>query len=180
MVEESLITDEATAIIGKVTKTVPGIATVSQIKRYAQAVGDRNPLYTSEEYARKSAYGGIIAPPLFDEKCLDYGGAETEHEVLPNGSRADQQGHDVPLPKGFDESVAGGTEYTFYRPIHAGDVITTTRKVADMYEKVGRRAGKMLLIVYETTLTNQRGEVVMTIRHTIIKSKSKKTWEEKD
>ena len=35
------------------------------IKRYAEAAEDLNPLYVDEEYARKSRYGTIIAPPGF-------------------------------------------------------------------------------------------------------------------
>jgi len=33
------------------------------IRHWCEAMQDGNPLYTDEEYARKSKYGGIIAPP---------------------------------------------------------------------------------------------------------------------
>jgi len=35
------------------------------IRRFAEAVNDANPLFQDEEYARKSQYGTIIAPPGF-------------------------------------------------------------------------------------------------------------------
>ncbi len=35
------------------------------IKRFARAIGDPNPLWQDEEYAVKTDYGGIIAPPNF-------------------------------------------------------------------------------------------------------------------
>ena len=33
------------------------------IQRFVQAIDDPNPLWQDEEYAKKSQYGGIIAPP---------------------------------------------------------------------------------------------------------------------
>ncbi len=35
------------------------------IRQFVQAIDDQNPLWQDEEYARKSQYGGIIAPPHF-------------------------------------------------------------------------------------------------------------------
>ena len=40
-------------------------ATRDNIKNFAEAVGDNNPLWINEEYARKSRFGGVIAPPTF-------------------------------------------------------------------------------------------------------------------
>ena len=35
------------------------------IRRFVRAVGDSNPLWQDEESAKKTSYGGIIAPPTF-------------------------------------------------------------------------------------------------------------------
>ena len=35
------------------------------IMKFAEAIGDDNPLWTDEIIARKSKYGGLIAPPTF-------------------------------------------------------------------------------------------------------------------
>ncbi len=37
--------------------------TAEAIKMVANAVGDRNPVYTDADYAAKSVHGGIVAPP---------------------------------------------------------------------------------------------------------------------
>jgi len=37
--------------------------TDKDIRRFAQAIDDPNPLYYDEEYAKKTIYKGIIAPP---------------------------------------------------------------------------------------------------------------------
>ena len=40
-------------------------ATRDNIKNFADAVGDANPLWINEDYAKKSRFKGITAPPIF-------------------------------------------------------------------------------------------------------------------
>ena len=40
-------------------------ATRDNILNFADAVGDKNPLWTDEEYAARSRFGMITAPPTF-------------------------------------------------------------------------------------------------------------------
>ena len=35
------------------------------IIKFAQAIGDENPIFNDEAEARKSKYGGLVAPPTF-------------------------------------------------------------------------------------------------------------------
>jgi hydroxyacyl-ACP dehydratase HTD2-like protein with hotdog domain len=63
--------------------------------------------------------------------------------------------------------VAGGGDWEFHVPIKLGDVITCTTHVADLYEREGK-AGKLLFIVTETGITNQRGELAAKGRATLI------------
>ena len=44
-------------------------ATRLAILRFAEGIGDGNPLWTDPAYAEKSVHGGLIAPPSF---CLLY------------------------------------------------------------------------------------------------------------
>lgn len=121
------------------------------IKRFAQAIGDENPIYYDEEYAKKTRYGGIIAPPLF---LIDTG-----------------------LVKFVDKLVAmcpdlaninGSTEIEFYRPMMIGDRIKTVAKLVDVEEKVGK-SGPMILLTIEVTYTNQRQELVAKCRNIFIR-----------
>ena len=41
------------------------VATEDAIRHYCNSIGDVNPLYRSRDYAQKSIYGGLIAPPHF-------------------------------------------------------------------------------------------------------------------
>ena len=36
---------------------------ITDIRHWCEVMRDANPLYTDEEYASKSRYGGIVAPP---------------------------------------------------------------------------------------------------------------------
>ena len=40
-------------------------ATEDNIRKYVNGIGDMNPLYRDKEYAAKTRYGTIIAPPAF-------------------------------------------------------------------------------------------------------------------
>src|SRR5579884_1325558 len=42
------------------------------IMLFARSVGDPNPVYHDEEYARRSEVGGIIAPPTFVQASAQY------------------------------------------------------------------------------------------------------------
>jgi hypothetical protein len=41
------------------------VATEDGIRHWCDAIGDFNPLYRSRDYASKSIYGGLVAPPSF-------------------------------------------------------------------------------------------------------------------
>ena len=61
-----LLTDELKSWIGrKVSYTAPEELGRASIRYFALALGDDNPLYRDEEFARKTRHGGIIAPPTF-------------------------------------------------------------------------------------------------------------------
>ena len=71
-------------------------ATRLAILRFAEGIGDDNPLWTDEEYAADGPFGGIIAPPSFIFACLGsvqvgwrgLGGfhAETDDDLPPTRS----------------------------------------------------------------------------------------------
>ena len=159
MSEGTLITPEIKAILGK-EEYFPGKEVVdrSSIRRYAQSISDLNPLYLDDEFARQSKYGGIVAPPtyIFD----------VSHDIF---AEIGEDGRDltrVTVP-GMN-AVRGGNEYEFYEPVKPGDVVNRRRKVIDIYEKEGKKAGKILFITYETTYVNQKGTVLGICRETMM------------
>ena len=136
--------------IGKTTPTYTMEVEKGHIRRFAQAVGDDNPLYYDEEYAGKSGYGGIIAPPTFPTTF----GFEGE-KVL--------EGLDI----NYARLLHGEQEYEYFRPIMAGDAISFSTKITDVTEKEGR-SGVMDIITTEMTGHNQDGEKVFVGRSTVV------------
>ncbi len=124
--------------------------TQEQIVEFSTSLGETNPLYTDEVYAKASPYGGMIAPPTF---CVSFRSEAPMPDLkLSYGKR------------GFD----GGKECRFVKPIRPGDTITGVDRIAEVYEKTGR-SGNMIFIVRESEFTNQDGETVAVIRQSLIR-----------
>lgn len=119
------------------------------IKRFAEAIGDPNPMWNDETGATVGPYRGIVAPPTFLRSI------NLARPVFP---------FDVP----FDRILDGGSEWEYFEPVRPGDRITAVAEIGDMSEKMGR-LGTMLLTVIVTTYTNQFEVVVATQRSTMIR-----------
>lgn len=161
MPEDSLITDEARAMIGKETAPVSAEVHAKDIRRFCYAVGDHNPLYLDEEQAGKSRYGGIVAPPMFFDipTTQEYPQEELKEDGLPKTS--------LRPPLKATRAMAGGNEVEFFKPMRPGDVVTRVSKIAEIYEKEGR-SGRLAFTVAEHRYTNQDGELVAIARQTSI------------
>lgn len=123
------------------------------IRRWTEAVGDPNPLWNDDEYARKSRYGKIVAPLTF---LIDRG-------ITPIADR-------IIATEGPPSFLNGGTEIEYFKPIEVGDTITATQRLADIKEKTGS-SGKMLILLCEIHYKNQKGELVRKCRQTFIRLK---------
>ena len=56
-------------------------------------------------------------------------------------------------------------------PVKAGDVLTCTARVKDVYQKTGR-SGTMAFLVVENTFVNQHGEAVAIVGWSSVRRKS--------
>ena len=121
-----------------------------EIVEFAQSVGETNPIYTDESYAKTTPYGGLIAPATF---CVVFRSKARLPDLKLNYGK-----------RGFD----GGKECRFYTPVRPGDTITGVDRIAEVYEKTGR-SGSMIFIVRESELTNQHGETVAVVRQSLIR-----------
>ncbi len=133
------------------TESVPVTMEVEKgaIIRFAQAIGDDNPVYTDEAAARKTRYGGLIAPPTFLRSVRGI------HLDLPFG-----------LP--FNRVLDGGSEWEYFQPVRPGDRITAVGRISDIRERAGR-LGLMILVTTVLTYRNQFDEVVATQTNTLIR-----------
>ncbi|MCK4697857.1 MAG: MaoC family dehydratase N-terminal domain-containing protein, partial [Dehalococcoidia bacterium] len=65
MAQDSVITDEMRNLVG--VESEPSVYQIERepIRRWAEAIGDTNPLYHDEAYAKKKGHRGLVAPPAF-------------------------------------------------------------------------------------------------------------------
>ena len=125
----------------------------SHITAFARAIGDDNPLWNDEAAARKSRYGGLIAPPTFTRMILN--------ALRPPGTEQ------YPLPGTVQ--LDGGSQWRYFEPIRPGDRITQFRKITDVYERRGS-AGPLIFILGNCRFVNQFDQTAVelntvTIRH---------------
>ena len=155
MANDSLITDDLRKLIGVTLDTIVFKIEEGAIQRYAQAIGDPNPLYNDPDFASKTKYGRLLAPPGFtgwpvkagrlSDKLLEY--------LLKAGAPS--------------RLLDGGVEFEFLEPVGAGDVLTATTKIANMTERE-TKLGKTIFTTLETTFVNPKGNVALKSRSTLI------------
>lgn len=128
-------------------------ATRDNIKNYAEAVGDNNPLWINEEYAKKSRFGMITAPPTFLYN-------------VTHGSTPALSAPGTPPPRSLGLLYAGA-ELEFFRPILLGDKFNVRGKAININRKQSKSLGPMLFATGEAYYYNQRKELIGTIRTTV-------------
>jgi acyl dehydratase len=146
-----ILTEEVLKQVGKAGEPRTYEVERGAIRRFAEAIGDPNPLFNDEQKARKTRFGGMIAPPTF---CRSLGSPIPEVRLPALGDSF----------RGLD----GGSEWEYFEPIRPGDRITVQTRLVDLKESEGR-LGPMVFITMETTYTNQFGELRVTQRSTGIR-----------
>lgn len=111
---------------------------------FAKAIGERNPIYTDESAARDAGHRSIPAPPTFPM-------------VLDMESAADLPPEVELLQLDVGRILHGSQSFEYFAPIYAGDEITVTRKLVDIFDKKG---GALEFVVTENTYSNQDGQLV--------------------
>lgn len=134
------------------------------IEKYVDAVDDPNPLYWNEEYARKSKYGSVIAPPGF----LGWPSImkmKTENQPLPLaiGGKLAQALAEI----GYGRVVNGTMAFEFFQPVYSGEALNSEAVIESIVEKEGR-SGKMVFVTTTRTYYNSMGEKVATQSHTTV------------
>lgn len=127
--------------IGREYKPVIYVVGQEKIKEYALAVGDLNPLYLDPDFAKKSKYGCIIAPPMF---VVVYA-----RDTLVNLFS------DTELNLNMPRLLHGEQEFNFHRIVKSNDTITTHAKIKNIFQKSNND-----FIEMETKSFNQNKEPV--------------------
>jgi acyl dehydratase len=153
------IPEEVAKVIGK-SLGEPQVFEIERgaIRRFADAVDDPNPLHRDVEYARNSKYGEIIAPVgFFGWPIKGPGFLEALMEAI-----------DPMVKAGYPALLDAGLEYEPFVPIRAGDILTSSIKIANISEKTTSSGKGMLLPAIEFNFLNQNGDKVLTMRMSLI------------
>lgn len=131
-------------------------ANLDNIRRYGDGAGDYNPLYRDLDYAASSRFGMVTAPPTF-LYAVSLGVIAGETGGIDRARVSTEF-----LPVNY-----AGAEIDFVRPIWLGDTITCEELVGETIRKASRRIGNINFNTAHVTFTNQRKEVVATIKTTM-------------
>jgi len=127
------------------------------VEAYVECTMEENPVFKDEEFAKKTPWVGLIAPPMFITPVVFW--------VAGTGS-----GSWIRTPG----AINPGQKIEFYEPIRVGDVIKIRSEAYDKYIKRGKR-----YLTYYSEFTNQRGELVAKWWATLILPFSKGEEEHK-
>lgn len=127
--------------IGREYLPVTYVVGQEKIKEYALAIGDLNPLYIDPEFAKKSKYGTVIAPPMF----VVVFAKEAMEKLFMDGE----------LKLDMFKLVHGEQEFNFHKIVRANDTIKTHGKIKNIYQKNNNN-----FVELETKSYNQTGELV--------------------
>ena len=119
-------------------------ATKDGIRHFADGIGDPNPLWRDDEYAKGTRWGRIVAPPSYLYTVYDPGAGQ---HILENTF-------------GSPVAMFNGNSWEWYQPTLQGDSFTYTQTITDIGEKNTKAFGRMITKTALTVYRNQRDEVV--------------------
>ncbi len=117
------------------------------IRRFAQALGETNPIYFDEEAARAAGYPSLLAPPTF--------AITLTRNPIPG----------LTMPRAG--VIHGEQEFLYGRAMTAGDRISVSGWLAEVREVKGRR-GPMTLVTLLTEGCHADGTLAFQSRSVLI------------
>ena len=133
--------------IGQRSEAVSNLVEKGAVRRFAEAIGDPNPLYVDESAAKSSRYGRLLAPPTFP-RTFEYGMVE---------------GLELP-----SQGLIHGEHRIYYeRPLFVGDEVLCRVELQDSYDKESRR-GTLGFLIFERTGDSPDGERIFTSHDTVV------------
>lgn len=122
-----------------------------QLRSFAQAIGETDPVYTDEQAARAAGHRALPAPLTFGIVL----------ESLAPDPAVSLDALKIPVEK----LLHGEQEFRCYRTIYAGDMITLETRIANIYEKKG---GVLEFVEWQTMARNDAGELMHEARNVCV------------
>lgn len=143
--------------VGRSITYDPYPVTAMDIKKYCTAVGIEDPIHLDREAARAAGHPDVVAPAGYHMAIRHtVPNLIALTDLFPDGG-----GPDLTPPSRSKRRMAGESSMTFHRDIHAGDVLTVTKTIASLEEKVGR-GGPLAFVTYDLVYRDAHGHAVLT------------------
>jgi len=159
--------DILSTIIGRPTSSTVVTVERGQLGLFATAVKDESPLYRDARAAAAAGLAGIPAPPTYPF-VMEHFGAFPEIQLdsgVTGNPLAEALG---PLMAKGGIILHGEQEFTYVRPIVAGDVLVGQGTVVDAYQKESKGKTMTFLVVETAWSDRATGEPVCTSRMNLI------------
>jgi hypothetical protein len=137
------------------------------IMLFARAIGDKNPIYYDEDYAKTTEMSSIVAPPTFVQAGAQF---DPDYHLRPKigepwvGSGKNPTGISQPSEGGLSRGLHAEQHFEYHRHLKPGDVLKGTVKPGKTWEKEGRRGGKLVFRETITEYRDQKNELVIEAR----------------
>jgi acyl dehydratase len=137
------------------------------ILTFAAAIGETNPIYWDEAYAKGTPLGGVIAPPTFGIAAAHWNPDYGLRGVRQIPARRDAEA----APRAGGERSAGGgslarvlhgeQRFEYKKPLQPGMKLTVSTRPGESWEKEGKRGGKLRFAETVTEYRDAAGELVL-------------------
>ncbi|MEU6432370.1 MaoC family dehydratase N-terminal domain-containing protein [Microbispora sp. NPDC046973] len=146
----------------------PDPVNVPMIRHWAEAMGDRNPVYLDDEAARATGRPGIVAPASMTQAWTMRGFAAS----VANGQAAEEL-NALFEKDGFTSVVATDSEFEFRRELVVGDRVSVREVVESISPEKSTALGVGRFVTTVRTYTDQDGEVVAVQRWRLLRFRPK-------
>jgi uncharacterized OB-fold protein len=146
-------------------RTAPDAVNLPMIRRWCEAMGERNPLYLDEAAAAAGPHGGIVAPQAMLE-VWTMGRFSTGAVSEGNGTLLGIQALDA---AGFTAVVATNLEQEYVHYLRPGDLITQKVFLDEVSDEKRTALGTGHFLNYRYEFSDQRGRLIGRMRFRILK-----------
>lgn len=120
-----------------------------KILEFADAIGDASPLSRDADAARAAGYPDVIAPPTM--------------VTIINLDAINAIITDPELGLDYSRMVHGDQRFVYVRPVHAGDLLSITTFVDEIFDRMGND-----FLNLRAEVTDADGELVCTTRAQLV------------
>lgn len=138
-------------IIGMRFPAHSALVEAGQLRFFAKAIGETDPIYTDETAAKAVGHPALPVPPTFFFSL----------ELTRKDDSNWREDAGIQLPR----VLHGEQSFTYHRMAYAGDTLHFDASITDVYDK---KNGALSFVVMQTKVSNQRGEHVADIHKSLV------------